>query len=224
MTNFRVTSDTAEIFNLFKLLQNTQNIINIWQTHFQQRQMADAQIISVDNDHLLLQLTEEIEVIPEKHIYFYCEEKTVVFKINHYSLKKRTLKISIPKELTLEELRSESRFNLSNVKNTTIEFEIMNDQIEDENKGFSARMYDISSGGLSFLIPVKNKDLLVIDDILKLQRIAKDTINLKGKILHVHPYTSKTELVKTPLLKVGIKLENNLDLNSLHVFRQLLQQ
>lgn len=220
MINFRETIDTNEIRNLLKLLLSDHHPINIWQTQFQQRQMTEAEILTLERDHIMVKLSETLDLIPEKHIYFYSEFKKIVFKVNYYSLKENLLKITIPKEITLEELRSEKRFNLSHVKNTVIEFE-KNDTLE---KSFSARLYDLSTNGISFLVPAKNKDLFVLEDKVKLQKIAKDVINLNGKVMHIMPFTSKAELVKVPLYKIGVKLDMNLDLDSLHVFRQLLQQ
>lgn len=225
MTSFRESTDSTEIHNLFKLLRNNQASINIWQTHFHQRQMATAQLKSVEQDHLLVTLTNKLELIPERHIYFYCEYKKIVFKIKHYHLKENSLKIVIPKEITLEELRAEKRFNLFNTKNTLIELE------KNAEKTFSARPYDLSSNGISFLMPMKNKEELELNDVILLKNIIqnhanqyKDAINLTGKVVHIQPYSSKSELMKVPTLKIGVQLSTSLDLNTLHIFRQLLLQ
>lgn len=224
MTSFRDSSDSTEIRNLFKLLNNNEIAIHVWQTHFHQRQMANATIKMIEQDHLFLNLTNKLDLIPERHIYFYCEFKKIVFKISHYHLKDNSLKLSIPKEITLEELRSEKRFNLSHSKNTSVEFE----KESVNEKTFSGRLFDLSSNGMSFLLSAKNKDTLAIDDQVILHKIvhnqSKDTINLTGKVRHVIPYSSKTDLVKVPSFKIGVQLSQSLDLESLHVFRQLLFQ
>ncbi|MDD0852563.1 PilZ domain-containing protein [Halobacteriovorax sp. GB3] len=106
---------------------------------------------------------------------------------------------SYPKEITITQKREYDRFEIHQMKNPSVGLVI-------DGEKYSYKLFDLSQGGLAFLVPTSVRDLFRQEQYLEFSKIGSKSFvgNVEGTIAHISEIRHEGDVY----LKVGVQFFN----------------
>ncbi|OUR97108.1 hypothetical protein A9Q84_12320 [Halobacteriovorax marinus] len=148
---------------------------------------------------------------PSQIVYGRCNERSLIFKSDTFTMSSNELSIPLPSEVRVLENRKFKRnsFGVNSIIYSTIEkFEI--DLLG--KKRFNLRLYDISQSGASFVVKTNEKKLFTVGESLKIYSFDQFEMKeaLECEVFHSSDITQRNETSSFSFRKIGVKFDFHL--------------
>lgn len=217
MVNFRDCYKREEINHWFLNITSQNDEILFWQNKNNHRNLTYFKIENLQNNKITLTSNDGHLFTKDYPIYCYSKYKTLIFKGNLLDVELKKITITYPSKIKLEELRLSERYDMFGFKQANIDI-IKANQNQNLN---TFKIYDLSKTGASFVIGQNNNDYQIGEELI-IKNVLNESYHadLKGKIIHMQPFSIKTGIIDTKLNKIGIKLNRSLPLDRYILFKK----
>jgi hypothetical protein len=221
--SYRKVEFTEEIVLLLQNYVQKQWPILLWQAHA--KQAARNGMISEFNPatkSIRLSFADGVSGLDFKQT-LYCkgEAKKIVFKTQSIGNDHNSVKVNVPNDLRLQEMRTNKRYEMFSNKNALLTVTIPS-HYDSKESSFVFKLHDISEDGCSILMHSSKLKFFKVADILKVTQIGSDVVYIpfSATIMHIAPVKGKGQS-DVQLYKVGLNFEQALFFYNYYLTRYL---
>jgi hypothetical protein len=221
--SYRQEDFSNEVVLLLQEIVKTKQSLLLWQAHAKNKAQegmavdltATKKMLEVSFKHNLPELDFK------KPLYCKGEQKQIVFKSLSFECERKNLRLTIPNDIRLEELRAAKRFEVYNNKKAFITVNITS-HYESKVSSYIFKLNEVSEYGCSVVMHSSSLKQFHVGDNLKLTAIGSDVvyIPLKAQIKYITPMGRKGQ-AEVQLYKVGMQFEDTLNFYSYYLTRHL---
>ncbi len=212
--------DSDYIRNFFEGLQARGEELTIWQTiGNNERDKHVAKVVKVDLQNITIEIApgQRGTFSASDALYIHCGHRDLIFKRDRFRKNGREISFRFPSEIKLKDVRRTPRLTYCYQDSKVIAFNAPHPTNPHAPKlRHSSVMVDISTEGLSFVIPQKEFADFSVGMEVFLTRLTDQVLpnEHRGEILYIVPYTTERGMGferRTDLIKVGIKFVEPLE-------------
>jgi hypothetical protein len=221
--SYRKVEFTEEIVLLLHSYVQKQWPILLWQAHAKQnaRHGIITEFVPAKKS-IKLSFTDGLSDMDFKQT-LYCkgEEKKIVFKTLSIANDHNSVKVTVPNDLRLQELRTNKRYEMFSNKNAFLTVTIPS-HYDSKESSFVFKLHDISEDGCSILMHSSKLKFFKEGDVLKVTQIGSDIVYIpfSATIMHIAPVKGKGQS-DVLLYKVGVNFEQALFFYNYYLTRHL---
>lgn len=223
--NLRITANHQEIQKALTEYHGKNHQVFLWQKKASYRIKKYAQVKELAFKDGICQLACEnlSDISSDMPLYFYGEQRKVLFKLSKYEMKKNELTFKIPNLIRIEELRSHKRIDLSEHKNVILTFSKLSNYDTTKTE-YILKLRDITEAGCSFILNVSNVKHFQVGDSISIYRLGHDLINppIIGEVMYLEAQDPIGQ-TENRIYKTGIKFQTITSLLRFSVTRKLVQ-
>ena len=223
IANYRQVTFSEEVVLLLNTYVQKQWPVLLWQAHAKHA----AKHGTVSDFHVVkksIKVTFEDGITGldlKQPVYCKGDEKKMVFKSFGIGNDHNSVKIGIPTDVRLVELRTVKRYDMSANKNAFLTVSILS-HYDSKASSFVFKIQDISENGCSLMMHSSNLKFFREGDNLKVTQIGSDIVYIpfSAKIMHIQPIAKKGQ-AEVQLYKVGLQFEQALFFYNYYLTRHL---
>ena len=210
----RISSNRTEIIKILQNIKNKSKQSVIWQNLENSRIVNHGKIVDINIHKNTVKVVPDQKNTPFKFnkaftIYFRGDEQSILFKQELDLSTDNSLVINIPEEVRIIEKRINIRYILDSTENNVLHL-FKRIKGTDALKEFVVQTLDISSNGLSFVIPSQYFQYFNVHDIFLIHELLQYRfyIKIKGEVVHIADIKYRDNNTFSRGYKVGVKLFN----------------
>lgn len=223
LLNYRKEEFSNEVVLLLQDIVNLKQSLLLWQAHAKTNaQEAMAVDLDVTKKTLLLNFSNQVTDLDLTNpIYCKGDQKKIVFKSLRFEYGRSHLRLMIPNDIRLEELRSAKRFEVYNNKKAFLTVSIPS-YYDSKESSYIFKLCEVSEYGCSLLLHSSRLNHFHVGDNLKLTALGSDLLSLpfRAQIKYIIPAGRKGQ-AEVQLYKVGLEFEEKLNFYSYYLTRHL---
>jgi hypothetical protein len=221
--SYRQEDFSNEVVLLLQKIVKSKQPLLLWQAHAKSKAQAGI-AIDLDTTKKTLDLSfskQMSELDLTQPIYCKGDQKQIVFKSTSFECERSNLRLTIPNDIRLQELREAKRFEVYNNKKAFITVTIPS-HYESKVSSYIFKLNEVSEYGCSVLMHSSSLKQFHVGDNLKLTAIGSDVVYIpfKAQIKYITPMGQKGQ-AEVQLYKVGMQFEDKLNFYSYYLTRHL---
>lgn len=205
--------DSEFIMNTLDEVLARNDTLTIWQTiSGNDREKLEARLLKVEKNELTIELApgETTQFSASHPLYIHCSYQDIVFKCHRFNKDGRAISFKFPNEIKMKDKRKVLRLPYRYQDSKIIAFHTPHKTNPNlPNVKMSSIMVDITTEGLSFVLPEREKKTLPVGTELFITRLTDQVLPNEhlAKVLYIVPYKSRTRggEQKTDLIRIGAK-------------------
>lgn len=221
--DYRKVEFSEEIIHLLDAYVQNKWPLLLWQSHARS-EARDAIVTQFDTPTKCISVTLNTHGMGlnfNAPIYCKGENKKLVFKSHNLSGQGNNLKIVVPDDARLLELRSNQRYEMFSNKKAFITVAVSS-HYESKESSFVFKLNEISQAGCSVIMSSVNLKHFHVGDSLKLQQIGSDFVHglVTAKVKYVQPLKGQGQ-TEIQLFKVGIRFDKKISFANYYLTKNL---
>lgn len=221
--SYRNEELSDEVILLLQSIASDRGSLLLWQSHAKSKAQKGV-VTGYETTKKTLQLNfskKPEELDPSRPIYCKGDQKNIVFKSHQFECTSNILKLTVPNDIRLQELRSTKRFEVYTNKKAFLTVTIPS-HYDSKESSFIFKLQEISEHGCSVFMHSSSLKNFHVGDVIKLTALGSDVIHIpfKAKIKYVTPVSQKGQ-AEVQLYKVGMSFEEALTFFNYYLTRHL---